>query len=44
MTMSKLGRAAGDMLISLATRGGSQNFLGARWVEWTGLQRAGDRP
>jgi SAM-dependent methyltransferase len=35
MNMSKLVRATSDVLISLATRGGSQNFLGARWVEWT---------
>jgi SAM-dependent methyltransferase len=31
--MSKLTRIASDMLISRATWGGSQNFLGARWVE-----------
>jgi 2-polyprenyl-3-methyl-5-hydroxy-6-metoxy-1,4-benzoquinol methylase len=35
MTITKLVRAAADVLISLATRDGSQNFLGARWVEWT---------
>lgn len=34
MKTSKLMRAASDVLISLATRDGSQNFLGARWVEW----------
>jgi SAM-dependent methyltransferase len=33
MAMSKLARIAADMLISRATWGGSQNFLGARWVE-----------
>jgi len=33
MSMSKLARAASDVLISRATWGGSQNFLGARWVE-----------
>ena len=32
--MSKLARAASDAAISRATWGGSQNFLGARWVEW----------
>jgi SAM-dependent methyltransferase len=31
--MSKLTRIASDVLISRATWGGSQNFLGARWVE-----------
>ena len=35
MSMSKLARAATDVLISRATWGGSQNFLGARWVERT---------
>jgi SAM-dependent methyltransferase len=34
MSMSKLTRIASDVLISRATWGGSQNFLGARWVEW----------
>jgi len=34
MSMSKLARIASDVLISRATWGGSQNFLGARWVEW----------
>jgi SAM-dependent methyltransferase len=34
MSLSKLTRVAPDMLISRATWGGSQNFLGARWVEW----------
>jgi SAM-dependent methyltransferase len=34
MSMSKLARIASDLLISRATWGGSQNFLGARWVEW----------
>jgi SAM-dependent methyltransferase len=33
MSMSKLTRIASDVLISRATWGGSQNFLGARWVE-----------
>jgi SAM-dependent methyltransferase len=33
MSMSKLARAGSDLLISRATWGGSQNFLGARWVE-----------
>jgi 2-polyprenyl-3-methyl-5-hydroxy-6-metoxy-1,4-benzoquinol methylase len=33
MGMQRLGRAAGDVVISRATWGGSQNFLGARWVE-----------
>jgi 2-polyprenyl-3-methyl-5-hydroxy-6-metoxy-1,4-benzoquinol methylase len=33
MYMSKLVRVASDVLISRATWGGSQNFLGARWVE-----------
>jgi SAM-dependent methyltransferase len=33
MPMSKLARIASDVLISRATWGGSQNFLGARWVE-----------
>ncbi len=33
MSMSKLARTASDVLISRATWGGSQNFLGARWVE-----------
>ena len=32
--MSKLARIAADVLISRAAWGGSQNFLGARWVEW----------
>ena len=31
--MSKLARSASDVLISRATWGGSQNFLGARWIE-----------
>jgi SAM-dependent methyltransferase len=35
MRISKLVRAAVEVLISLATGDGSQNFLGARWVEWT---------
>jgi SAM-dependent methyltransferase len=34
MSMSKLARVASDVLISRATWGGSQNFLGARWIEW----------
>jgi SAM-dependent methyltransferase len=33
MSMSKLTRVASDVLISRATWGGSQNFLGAHWVE-----------
>lgn len=33
MVMKRLARAAGDAVISRATWGGSQNFLGARWVE-----------
>jgi SAM-dependent methyltransferase len=33
MGMMKLVRNAGDAAISRATWGGSQNFLGARWVE-----------
>jgi SAM-dependent methyltransferase len=33
MSMSKLARAVSDTVISRATWGGSQNFLGARWVE-----------
>jgi SAM-dependent methyltransferase len=32
--MKRLLRIAADVLISRATWGGSQNFLGARWVEW----------
>jgi SAM-dependent methyltransferase len=32
--MNRLARIASDVLISRATWGGSQNFLGARWVEW----------
>jgi SAM-dependent methyltransferase len=31
--MGKLARTASDVLISRATWGGTQNFLGARWVE-----------
>lgn len=31
--MSKLARVASDVLISRATWGGSQNFLGADWIE-----------
>ena len=34
MSMSKLTRVASDVLISRATWGGSQNFLGAHWIEW----------
>jgi 2-polyprenyl-3-methyl-5-hydroxy-6-metoxy-1,4-benzoquinol methylase len=34
MPMRRLARIAAGMLISRATWGGSQNFLGARWVEW----------
>lgn len=34
MQMKKLAHVASDVLISRATWGGSQNFLGARWVEW----------
>jgi len=34
-TISKLARTTTDVLIGLATGGGRQNFLGARWVEWT---------
>lgn len=34
MSMNRLARIAADVLISRATWGGSQNFLGARWVEW----------
>lgn len=33
MPMSKLVRGAGNILVYRATWGGSQNFLGARWVE-----------
>jgi SAM-dependent methyltransferase len=33
MSMSKLTRIASDVLIGRATGGGTQNFLGARWVE-----------
>jgi len=33
MSMGKLARAAGSVLVCRATWGGSQNFLGARWVE-----------
>jgi 2-polyprenyl-3-methyl-5-hydroxy-6-metoxy-1,4-benzoquinol methylase len=33
MPMSKLARGAGNILVYRATWGGSQNFLGARWVE-----------
>jgi SAM-dependent methyltransferase len=33
MLMSKLARDAGNVLIYRVTWGGSQNFLGARWVE-----------
>jgi SAM-dependent methyltransferase len=33
MSLSKLARVASDLLISRATSAGSQNFLGARWVE-----------
>lgn len=33
MSISKLARVASDVLVSRATWGGSQNFLGARWVE-----------
>ncbi len=33
MSATKLARDAGSVLISRATWGGSQNFLGARWVE-----------
>jgi SAM-dependent methyltransferase len=33
MTKSNRARIASDVLISRATWGGSQNFLGARWVE-----------
>jgi SAM-dependent methyltransferase len=32
--MNRLAHVAADVLISRATWGGSQNFLGARWVEW----------
>jgi SAM-dependent methyltransferase len=32
--MKRLARIAADVLISRATWGGSQNFLGAHWVEW----------
>lgn len=35
MERSRLARIASDVLISRATWGGSQNFLGARWVDWT---------
>ena len=31
--MSKLARVASDVVISRATWGGSQNFLGAHWIE-----------
>jgi hypothetical protein len=34
MPVSRLPRIASDMLTSRVTWGGSQNFLGARWVEW----------
>jgi SAM-dependent methyltransferase len=34
MTTSSLVRAAAEGLINRAAEGGSQNFLGARWVEW----------
>ena len=34
VSMSRLARTASDVLVSRATWGGSQNFLGARWVEW----------
>jgi SAM-dependent methyltransferase len=34
MSMTRLVRVASDVVISRATWGGSQNFLGARWVEW----------
>jgi SAM-dependent methyltransferase len=33
MSMTKTARAAGSVLLHRATGGGSQNFLGARWVE-----------
>jgi SAM-dependent methyltransferase len=33
--MGRLARIASDTLVSRLTWGGSQNFLGARWVEWT---------
>jgi len=33
MPMSKLARDAGNVLVYRASWGGSQNFLGARWVE-----------
>jgi 2-polyprenyl-3-methyl-5-hydroxy-6-metoxy-1,4-benzoquinol methylase len=34
MPLCRLVRIAADTLVSRATWGGSQNFLGARWVEW----------
>jgi len=34
MTVGRAARIASDMLVSRLTWGGSQNFLGARWVEW----------
>jgi SAM-dependent methyltransferase len=34
MPTSSPARAAVDVLINRAAEGGSQNFLGARWVEW----------
>jgi len=34
MSLSRLPRAGADVLISGATWGGSQNFLGAPWVDW----------
>jgi len=34
MSMNRIARIAADVLISRAAWGGSQNFLGARWVEW----------
>jgi SAM-dependent methyltransferase len=34
MSMNKFARDTAAVLISRATWGGSQNFLGARWVEW----------
>src|SRR5579863_6836882 len=35
MPMRRFVRVASETLISRATWGGSQNFLGAGWVEWT---------
>lgn len=34
MSLNRLVPIAADVLVSRATWGGSQNFLGARWIEW----------